>query len=111
LLLFLINLINVQWYNPLSIQSASNTLDDDGLVDRFLRQHYLHWLEALSLIRRLSTGVVMIAKLERWLQVSFSTLFVTVARKYTNLGRPMEVVPVYMLLCMIQSCSPYITYQ
>ncbi|KAF2429981.1 hypothetical protein EJ08DRAFT_670710 [Tothia fuscella] len=39
-------------------------LQDGGSVDRFLRQSYLYWLEALSLCRSISEGVVSIAKLE-----------------------------------------------
>lgn len=50
---------------------AYDDLIDDGLVYKFLRQSYLYWLEALSLLRSLSSGIVMIRKLENWLEVSF----------------------------------------
>ncbi|KAH7364004.1 hypothetical protein BKA65DRAFT_389749 [Rhexocercosporidium sp. MPI-PUGE-AT-0058] len=39
-------------------------LKDSGLVYRFLRQYFLYWLEALSLLRSVSECVVMVRKLE-----------------------------------------------
>ncbi|KAL4739561.1 hypothetical protein BDV11DRAFT_169973 [Aspergillus similis] len=39
-------------------------LCDGGEVDYFFRKHLLHWLEALSLLRRIGSGVEMISKLE-----------------------------------------------
>ncbi|ODM17235.1 hypothetical protein SI65_06910 [Aspergillus cristatus] len=38
-------------------------LHDNGMVDAFLREHLLHWLEALSLIKSMSNSVSVIAKL------------------------------------------------
>jgi hypothetical protein len=52
-------------------ENTSNDLKDGGSVDKFLCQSYLYWLEALSLMRSLSSGVVMIRKLENWLKVNF----------------------------------------
>ena len=46
-------------------------LKDSGSVYNFLRQYFLYWLEALSLMRSLSNGIAMTTKLEVWLQVSF----------------------------------------
>ncbi|KAF1812310.1 hypothetical protein P152DRAFT_507620 [Eremomyces bilateralis CBS 781.70] len=43
---------------------ATDDLQDGGSVDQFLRQSYLYWLEALSLCRSISEGVVSMAKLE-----------------------------------------------
>ncbi|ORX98078.1 WD40-repeat-containing domain protein [Clohesyomyces aquaticus] len=45
---------------------AKHTVDlhDGGTVDSFLRQQYLYWLEALSLCKSMSTGVVLMLKLE-----------------------------------------------
>ena len=51
-------------------------IKDGGLVFSFLGTTYLHWLEALSLLKRLTDGIAMIIKLESWLKVSFSTLFI-----------------------------------
>ncbi|XTI86758.1 hypothetical protein V2W45_1509518, partial [Cenococcum geophilum] len=50
-------------------RNATNDLQDGGSVDKFLRRSYLYWLEALSLCRSMSEGVVSMAKLEALLQV------------------------------------------
>jgi hypothetical protein len=39
-------------------------LRDDGEIHTFLKNHFLHWLEALSLMRHMTSGVAMIRKLE-----------------------------------------------
>ena len=52
-----------------------NDLKDGGLVCNFLRTSFLYWLEALSLIKKLTDGIAMIIKLENWLQVSHPTIF------------------------------------
>lgn len=44
-------------------------LHDNGLIHLFLQRHFLHWLEALSLTRRMSEGVLMITKLETLFKV------------------------------------------
>ncbi|KAF2195100.1 hypothetical protein K469DRAFT_615361 [Zopfia rhizophila CBS 207.26] len=49
-------------------KNATNDLQNGGSVDKFLRRSYLYWLEALSLCRSMSEGVVLIAKLESLLQ-------------------------------------------
>jgi N-terminal domain of NWD NACHT-NTPase/NACHT domain len=43
---------------------------DDGRIHRFLKNHLLHWLEALSLIRNTAAGVIAIRKLENLVSVS-----------------------------------------
>ena len=50
---------------------ATNDLQIDGSIDKFLRRSYLYWLEALSLCRSMSEGVVSMTKLEALLQVLF----------------------------------------
>ena len=45
-------------------------LKDGGLVSNFLHRYFLYWLEALSLLKSVSEGVVMIRKLDD-LQVRF----------------------------------------
>ena len=55
--------------------NSNNDLNDSGLVYNFLCKSFLYWLEALSLMRSLSSGIIMIRKLENWLQVCFSLLF------------------------------------
>jgi len=53
------------------IAKQENSLQDGGVVDEFLRKKYIYWLEALSLLRSVSDGVLSVAKLEALLQVSF----------------------------------------
>lgn len=47
----------------------SNYFDTSNAIDRFLRQHYLHWLEALSLIGSISEGVHSVVYLKGILEV------------------------------------------
>lgn len=49
-------------------KNAHNDLRDGGSIDGFLRQNYLHWLEALSLLRSMSEGVSSMLKLKGLLQ-------------------------------------------
>jgi hypothetical protein len=39
-------------------------LQDGGIIDKFLRQKYLYWLEALSLCKSMPKGVVSVAELQ-----------------------------------------------
>jgi hypothetical protein len=41
-----------------------------GFGEIFLQQHFLHWLEALSLMGKMSEGVLMITALQSVLTVS-----------------------------------------
>ncbi|KAF1955268.1 WD40 repeat-like protein [Byssothecium circinans] len=47
-----------------SAATSSVDLQDSGAVYEFLREKYLYWLEALSLCKSLSKGIVSIAKLK-----------------------------------------------
>lgn len=55
-----------------SNSTYQNCLDDTGLVSVFLRTHFLHWLEALSLLQKISDNVSSLKKLEDLLKVSLS---------------------------------------
>ncbi|RYO95242.1 hypothetical protein DL764_007727 [Monosporascus ibericus] len=44
-------------------QAQYDSLRDGGIIDRFLRQHYLHWLEALSILKGVSEGILAMSKL------------------------------------------------
>jgi hypothetical protein len=54
------------------LQKSGAQLHDNDQVHSFLQRHFLHWLEALSLMQSLSGGVVMIRTLGNLLAVSFS---------------------------------------
>jgi hypothetical protein len=56
------------------LQKSKIKLDDHSKVYLFLREHFLHWLEALSLMRSMSSAVVTIRRLENLLVVSISYL-------------------------------------
>ncbi|KAI9770814.1 MAG: hypothetical protein M1839_003040 [Geoglossum umbratile] len=50
--------------NPNSSANRRVDLQDGGTVHEFIRKKYLYWLEALSLCKGMSEGVVSMAKLE-----------------------------------------------
>jgi hypothetical protein len=59
----------VYWVDHLEQAGSHDELQDDGSVDTFLRTRYLYWLEALSLFRSVTDGVLSIQKLRRLLWV------------------------------------------
>jgi hypothetical protein len=61
-------------------EAIANDLKDGGSLHVFLRQYFLYWLEALSLIKCVADGVVMIKKLENLL-VRFHLSFYLVFRE------------------------------
>lgn len=67
----------VYWVDHLqgSEKNQSNdlklSLDENGLIDKFLQQKYLYWLEALSILRSVSHGIQAIQKLKILIQVYF----------------------------------------
>jgi hypothetical protein len=44
-------------------------VSDEGVIFEFLKKHFLHWLESLSLLGKISDGISMIRKLLRLVQV------------------------------------------
>jgi hypothetical protein len=56
-------------------EDTTNDIKDGGLVHQLLKTSYIYWLEALSLMKSLPDGIVMIIKLENWLQVSSAAFF------------------------------------
>ena len=52
------------------LQRSKTQLLDDGQVHMFLREHLLHWLEALSLMRKTAEGVLAIISLDSMIMVS-----------------------------------------
>jgi hypothetical protein len=55
-----------------SSATSEDTLRDGGVVDLFLREKFLYWLEALSLCRSMSKGVIDVEKLWSLMQVSLA---------------------------------------
>ena len=55
--------------NSNSYINHKDDLQDGGMVDIFVRKKYLYWLEALSLCKSMSGGVLSMAKLEALIQV------------------------------------------
>jgi NACHT domain/Heterokaryon incompatibility protein (HET) len=56
-------------WNSNSCANHKVDLQDGGMVDVFVRKKFLYWLEALSLCRSMSEGVLSMAKLEALIQV------------------------------------------
>jgi hypothetical protein len=52
------------------VQKSGAQLHDDDQVHQFLQTHFLHWLEALSWMRRMSEGILGISSLESIVLVS-----------------------------------------
>ena len=52
------------------LKESGAFLKDNKQVHTFLQEHFLHWLEALSLIKKISDGAVMVRLLEDMLTVS-----------------------------------------
>jgi hypothetical protein len=64
----------VFWLDHFCEISAQSLFDkndavDDGSIFAFFKQHFLHWLESLSLIGKLSEGVLAVSKLLDRVQV------------------------------------------
>ena len=55
------------------VQKSGMQLRDNDQVDQFLKEHFLHWLEALGWMRRVSEGVLAISCLEYIAQVSVTS--------------------------------------
>jgi hypothetical protein len=54
------------------LQKSNIEIYDNGQVHKFLKEHFLHWFEALSLIGNVFDGVIMLGTLESILIVSNS---------------------------------------
>lgn len=57
------------WNTNSNVGGHKADLQDGGLVDTFMRNKYLYWLEALGLCRSVSEGVVSMMKLDALLKV------------------------------------------
>jgi hypothetical protein len=52
------------------LQRSEARLVDNCQIYKFLEKHFLYWLEALSLIRKMSEGVLMVKVLQSMINVS-----------------------------------------
>jgi hypothetical protein len=64
----------IYWVDHLSEcdspKDGNRDVQNTGLIEKFLQNDYLHWLEALSLLRSMSSGVASILKLKGLSQAS-----------------------------------------
>ncbi|KAK1987242.1 WD40-repeat-containing domain protein [Colletotrichum cereale] len=65
----------VYWAYHLADGETSGRDRDSGLVYEFLKQHYLHWLEALSLLDSISEGILQMVKLAHLPEVRHSRYY------------------------------------
>lgn len=54
----------------MSSTSYDDALYNKGIVEVFLWEKFLYWLEAVRLCKSISKGVVLVAKLEVFMQVT-----------------------------------------
>ena len=65
----------IYWIDHLYDWNSNSSVDhlvdlqDGGVVHEFMREKYLYWLEALSLCKSMSKVIVLVAKLEKIVQV------------------------------------------
>ena len=74
----------IYWVDHLcDVKNGSSEIDlgDNGIVHAFLKEHFLHWIEALSLLKSIVSGILAVHKLESFLIVSLHYNF---ASHYTN---------------------------
>jgi hypothetical protein len=87
------------------LQKSSTQLHDDDQVHQFLQNYLLYWLEALSLVGKISEGVHAITSLESYLLVSH---LYTIYGNHTKIPRPTKV-PIYTRSSMMPSDLFYTT--
>jgi hypothetical protein len=65
------------WVHHLSqaidCEREDSNLSDNGIVYIFFQQHFLHWLEALGLMGRMSEGILMLTELQSMLLVGYKS--------------------------------------
>ncbi|KAE8331490.1 WD40-repeat-containing domain protein [Aspergillus sergii] len=50
------------------IEDIKKAIAEEGLVDSFIQQSYLHWLEAMSILKSIPSGISSMQKLEKFIQ-------------------------------------------
>ena len=87
------------WVHHL-VKSGGRIRDKD-LVDAFLQNNFLYWLEAMSLMGEASESIRMVNSLQSLTDVSYSEAFYVSSYSYLP-PRPMEV-PQYLVFFMMQN--------
>ncbi|EHK17970.1 uncharacterized protein TRIVIDRAFT_132302, partial [Trichoderma virens Gv29-8] len=64
----------VEIYSSTDDQSLLDSLVDEEEILRFLKKHFLHWLEALALTRNISTNITHVQRLCEFLKIYSSAL-------------------------------------
>jgi hypothetical protein len=59
----------LNWFDHLSKVSRRNLGSLLSAVLKFMTHHFLHWLEALSLLRRMDEGAIIVSHLARFVEV------------------------------------------
>ncbi len=65
------------------LEQSGRHISDKDAVDTFLREHFLHWLEALSLMGKISDCVSLIDTLRSLAKVRYSASHTTFSNTYT----------------------------
>lgn len=63
--------MSYSWFDQGGVETSAlnGNIEDHSAVDAFLRERYLYWLEALSLLRGMTEGILATQKLELMLRV------------------------------------------
>jgi hypothetical protein len=88
------------------LQKSGAQLREDDQVYQFLQVHLLHWLEALSWMRKISEGIYAILSVE---SIALVSQFPANDVYSTDLSSRHVTVSVYPHLSTTQSDSPYTT--
>ena len=84
------------------LQQSSRQLRNDDLVHRFLREHFLHWLEALGWMGKVSEGIRSIGLLDTFASVSLSQEW---QDYFANTSVSLTIVPIFRLSSTTRSGS------
>ena len=88
------------------LQKSGTQLSNNDQVYKFLREHLLHWLEALSLMQKTPEGILAIIALDS--MVGVSEIYSTLRQILADILSP-RVVLVCTHLFMMRNGLPYIT--
>lgn len=88
----------IYWVHHL--KGSGVTLRDEHQALQFLQSHFLHWLEALSLMGRISESIRLIDELQGLVDVS--QFYEHTIHSYTNRYRA-TIIPQCLIFCMMQN--------